>query len=355
MNNRLRNGIALSFIPQFFLVKWAAGNSDWVEIYYSNGIYPAVSKFFRFLFGWIPFSVGEIVYTLLVILSLYYIVTYRKWILAKPWVFLRDVVMVLSVVYFTFHMMWGLNYYREPIAQKLEIVDKAEYQEVLDLTTKLLERTNALQLELTGDRSQMVQLPYTKKEVFDKTILGYEEIKNRLPFLDYEHPSIKKSMFSILSSYMGIGGYLNPFTNEAQVNALTPIFRFPVISGHEVGHQIGYSAENETNFVGYLVTLKNPDLYFQYSASAYGLSHCMNAISDIDRVTYDNLYAQLHKGVQKNYQELRDFSAAYENPVEPIFKSVFNSFLKANNQPDGIKSYSKVVHLMVGYHEKHPL
>ena len=154
---------------------------------------------------------------------------------------------------------------------------------------------------------------------------------------------------------MGIGGYLNPFTNEAQVNALTPIFRFPVISGHEVGHQIGYSAENETNFIGYLVTLKNPDPYFQYSASAYGLAHCLNAINNVDQVAYEALFAQLNIGVQKNYQELRDFNDAYENPFEPIFESVFNSFLKANNQPDGIESYSRVVHLMVGYHEKFPL
>ena len=315
----------------------------------------ASSKFFRFMFGWIPFSIGEVIYTLLILLSVRYIVKYRKRIAKKPLVFLRDFAMVLAVFYFTFHMVWGLNYYREPISEKLEIASNAEYQEVLNLTTELLTQTNALQLQLTGDRNEMVRIPYDEGEVFDKTIAGYDDIKTLLPFLDYERPSIKKSMYSTIASYMGIGGYLNPFTNEAQVNALTPIFRFPVISGHEVGHQVGYSAENETNFIGYLVTLKNPDLYFQYSASAYGLSHCMNAIRKVDRETYERLYGLLHKGVQKNYQELRDFNAAYENPVEPIFEAVFHSFLKANNQPDGIQSYSKVVHLMVGYHQRYPL
>lgn len=39
---------------------------------------------------------------------------------------------------------------------------------------------------------------------------------------------------------MGYGGYLNPFTNEAQVNGITPKFRLPTVSGHEVGHQLGY-------------------------------------------------------------------------------------------------------------------
>lgn len=355
MNNKLRNAIALSIIPQIFLVKWLAVHPDWVENYYSNGLYPAISKFFRLLFGWIPFSVGEIIYSLLLILALRYIIKYRKRIKTKPFVFLRDVVMVLSVFYFTFHLVWGMNYYREPIAKNLGITNKAEYEEILSLTKQLLAKTNALQYEITGDSTQMVQLPFTKNEVFDKTIAGYKTLKNQLPFLGYERPSIKKSMYSTISSYLGIGGYLNPFTNEAQVNALTPIFRFPVISGHEVGHQVGYSAENETNFIGYLVTLQSKNPYFQYSAAAYGLSHCLRAVARTDESTFEILFAQLNEGTKKNYQELRDFNEAYKNPIEPLFESVFNAFLKANNQTDGIKSYSRVVHLMAGYHEQYPL
>jgi len=222
MNNKLRNGIALSIIPQIFLVKWLAGNPTWVEEYYSNGFYPFVSKFFRFLFGWIPFSVGEIIYIVLIILALRYVIRYRKRIKTKPLLFLRDIVMVLSVFYFTFHIVWGLNYYREPISKNLGIIDRPEYEEVLTLTKKLLVKTNTLQFEITGDSTQIVQIPYNKKEVFDKTLQGYADLKNELPFLNYERPSIKKSMFSTPSSYLGIGGYLNPFTNEAHVNALTP-------------------------------------------------------------------------------------------------------------------------------------
>ena len=49
------------------------------------------------------------------------------------------------------------------------------------------------------------------------------------------------------------------------------------------------------------------------------------------------------------------FWLGYENITEPVFKAIFNSFLKANKQNDGIKSYSKVVYLMVSYHQKYPL
>lgn len=355
MKNKLRNGIALSLIPQIIIVKWLAGHPDWVERYYSTGVYPVISKFFRMLFGWIPFSIGEIIYTILIILAIRYLMNNWKKIKENKLVFLRDNVMVVAVFYFTFHLMWALNYYREPISSKLGIENGATFEEVKALTEKLVAKTNQIQVQITGDSTVMVRVPYSKNEIFGKTFDAYDELGVQMPYLKYEQPSVKNSMFSMISSYMGIGGYLNPFTNEAQVNRKTPLFRFPVVSGHEIGHQVGYSAENETNFIGYLVTAKSEDVYFRYSAAAYALSHCLNALHRTDEKTSEELYNRLNEGVIKNYEELNEFHEAYENPFEPIFKSVFSAFLKANNQVDGIQSYGKVVNLMVKYHEKYPL
>jgi hypothetical protein len=355
LKNKLRNGIALSLIPQIILVKWLAGYPEWVESNYSNGLYTWISKFFRSLFGWIPFSMGEIIYTLLIVLVIRYIIRNRRKIRKKPAAFLRDTIMVLAVFYFTFHIVWGLNYYRKPLAETLSIEENASYEDIKSLTEKLVINTNKLQQQITGDSTAVVIVPYTRNEIFEKTISSYSRLDSKMPFLEYQRPSIKKSMFSHMSSYMGIGGYLNPFTNEAQVNKKTPVFRFPVVAAHEIGHQVGYSAENETNFIGYLVTQKNEDIYFQYSASAYALAYCLSAVHRTDKKKFESLYAKVNEGVKENYRELQNFHEAYENPFEPIFKSVFSTFLKANNQTDGVKSYSRVVHLLVGYHEKYPL
>ncbi|MGB5819360.1 MAG: DUF3810 domain-containing protein [Saonia sp.] len=355
MKNKLRNGIALSLVPQIIFVLWLGSRPHLVETYYSKGLYPIISEFFRTLFGWIPFSIGEIIYTLLLLMAIRYLIKKRREIRTRPLYFLRNVVMVLSVFYFTFNLVWGLNYYRKPIAEHFAIRDSIQSKEIIDLTEKLILKTNQVQFRITGDSTQMVKVPYDRSEIFNKTINGYEQLQGQLPFLEYDRPSLKKSMFSTLASYMGIGGYLNPFTNEAQVNAKTPVFRFPVVSGHEVGHQVGYSKENETNFIGYLVTMKNKDIYFQYSAYAYALSHCLRAIHATDESKSEELYKKINLGTQKNYQELRDFQKKYENPLEPIFKSVFHTFLKANQQKDGIKSYSKIVALLVGYHERYPI
>lgn len=355
MNDKLRNGVALSLIPQLLFVLWLGSRPDLVETYYSSGIYPVISQFFRILFGWIPFSVGEILYTLLTILAVRYVFKNRAKIKKHPWLFLRNVLLVFSVFYFTFNLVWALNYHRIPIAEQFAIRDSVTPSEVIDLTEKLILKTNRLQLEITGDSTKMVEVPYERDAILDKTVEGFRRIGEELPFLAYSHPSVKKATLGILASYMGIGGYLNPFTNEAQVNGLTPVFRLPVVVAHEIGHQVGYAKENETNFIGYLVTMKNDDIYFQYSASAYALSHCLTAVRRTDEQKFEELFAKVNFGVQENYRELYEFNLDYANPFEPVFKSIFSTFLKANQQKDGIKSYSKIVELMVGYHEKFPI
>jgi len=355
MNDRLKNGIALSLIPQIIVVKWLGSYPEIIERYYSHGLYPVFSWFFRTLFGWIPFSVGDLIYACLFLLAIWYILVRKKHILQRPKIFLRNIVLVLSVAYFTFHLLWGFNYYRQPLTSSLGLKETYTRDDLLVLTKKLIEVTNQLQWQINKDTLNRVEIPFSHSEIFKKTVQGYQDLHRQFPFLRYSRPSVKTSLFSTLLTYMGYGGYLNPFTNEAQVNRKIPNFRFPIVAGHEMAHQLGYSAENETNFVGYLVTLNNDDTYFKYAATAYALGYCLIEIRKTDEAGFKKLYADLNAGVVRNFEEMKDFWKAYENPMEPVFKSVFSTFLKANNQEEGIDSYNRIVSLLVTYHEKYPL
>lgn len=355
MRNKLKTGIALSLIPQIVLVKWLGSYPQLIESYYSKGFYPYWSGFFRRMLGWLPISIGDILYGLLIIGLTYYLIKNGNKLVQNWRELLREVVMALSIAYFTFHLSWGFNYYREPLADTLKLEEKYDTEDLIKTAKTLLAKTNELQFSLTSDTSVMVEIPYSQKEIFRKTIEGYDHLALQFPLFRYTKPSLKKSSFSTLLTYMGYGGYLNPFTHESQVNSKIPNFRFPVICGHEVGHQLGYSAENEVNFIGYLVMATHEDSYLQYSAYAYALSHCLRELNKRKPDVFKALYKQLNGGVRKNYEQLSKFWKSYDNPLEPVFKSIFNSYLKANNQAAGIKSYNLVVSLIIGYHAKYPL
>ncbi len=353
MGQKVKTIIAIALPLQVILVKWLANYPGLVEEYYSNGIYPYISQFLRILFGWVPFSVGDIFYTLLAFLALRYIYKNHRFIRKRPLQFLKDMVVVLSIAYFTFHLFWGLNYYRQPITWKLQIEKEYTMEELVSVNEYLIEKVNEYQVQITRDTTNMVKIPYLRKEIFKKTKEGYSNLSSHYPDFEYKTSSLKASLYSLPLTYMGYGGYLNPFSNEAQVNGLMPASRLPTVSGHEVGHQLGYSAEDATNLIGFLVTIKNDDIYFKYTAYSHALGYCLSDLLRKDEVKFRELFEKLNPGVKKNFKEISEFWEQYANPLEPVFKSVFSAFLKANNQQEGIQSYNSVVGLVINYHEKY--
>jgi hypothetical protein len=354
VNYRFKNTLALALPIQILLVRWIREYPEFVEQYYSQGIYPYIALALRGLYGWIPFSVGDLLYTLLIFLGVRYLVVNRLLIRTKPVSFARNLLAVASTAYLTFHLLWGFNYYREPLSRRLDLKDSCTREELVDFTSLLLEKTNALQQELAGHDSLQVSFPFEHREVFKKISSDFRPLTEKTNF-EYPNPSIKTSLYSLALTYMGYGGYLNPFTLEAQVNRKIPMFRFPVVSCHEIAHQLGYAAENEANFIGYLAALHHEDDRVRYAAHSYALGYCLSELRTLDDSLFREIYAQVNRGVQKDYEALNAFWTAYENPLEPVFKETFDTFLKANNQAAGIRSYNLVVSLLVSFHERHPL
>lgn len=370
-NNKLTLVIGLLLPLQMLVVRIIASFPERVEQYYSNGLYPVISKGLRYTFGWLPFSFGDIMYTVLVVLVLQSFFSFivsrgRGWKL-----FLSHILAIASVVYFTFYLFWGLNYYRLPLHAVLEIEHEYTTENLIALTQKLIDKSNSLHDALAINDTTAVKVltkgndgtysapagragGFAKADLFKTTLNGYENIATEFPKLNYPPKSIKTSLLSYPLSVMGYSGYLNPITNEAQVNGLVPKHRWPVISCHEQAHQLGFAKENEANFVAVLATVNNDDLYFQYSGSIFALRYCLNDLYGRDQKVAEELKAKMRKGILKNYSQSRVFWDSMENPLEPVFKFFYSGYLKANNQPEGIKTYSYMVALLVNYNHKFP-
>jgi len=52
-------------------IKWVSWYPEWVEKNYSVTVYPAIARVQRFLFGWIPFSIGDVFYGFLWVVIIY--------------------------------------------------------------------------------------------------------------------------------------------------------------------------------------------------------------------------------------------------------------------------------------------
>ncbi len=347
--------LSLSIIPQVIFLKLLALYPEFVEAVYSHGIYIWISKLMRYAFGWLPFSVGDVLYTLLGLYVMRWFIVNRKRIVKDTKRWIMDVLSAVSVGYFAFHVLWAFNYYRLPLHKSLDIEHDYTTEELIGLTKQLITKTNALQFALAKNDSVNVEMPYTKSKILKMVPEGYDALSKEFKYLAYQQRSIKRSLYSLPLTYMGFSGYLNPFTNEAQVDGLIPSFKFPTTGSHEVAHQLGYAAENEANFIGSMAAMHHPDIYFNYSGFAFALRHCLGELYKRDETTYSALLETINTGILKNYQEVREFWDGYKNPLEPIFETTYDRFLKSNNQVGGMKSYSYVVALLVNYHKDHPI
>ncbi|MEE9406602.1 MAG: DUF3810 domain-containing protein [Polaribacter sp.] len=350
--NKRHTILAILLPVQMLLMQIVAKNPAFIEHYYSNGIYPTISSFFRIILGWIPFSVGDLLlaFGLFVFLRFLYRLIKTKFrnFISK----IVHLIAIFSVIYFCFYLFWGLNYYREPLAKNLNYQQQKYTTEQLKNVTKhIIKKLNYYQFEITQNDTLKVENQYQQKKMYKMAVSGYTNLSEDFPQLKYQYRSVKSSLMSLLQTYNSTAGYLNPLTGEAQVNDKVPKTSYPTTVCHEMAHQIGFAAENEANFVGFLAANYNEDIYFKYASYRMAFGYCISEMRKRDKELSKELWRTVNKGISKDFNASYKFWQAYKNPFEPLVKKGYNAYLKANKQDKGIESYNYVVDLFITYFE----
>lgn len=332
---------------QIIAIRILAFFPEFVEKYYSNGFYLFLSKYSRRMFGEISLSVGDVMYGVVIVWLLVLILKSKK-----PFTWKRAMINFLngfSVFYFVFHLFWGMNYYRVPLTEKMNLTYEYTYEDLIDFTEELIVEANALHRQMTGNDSLRVDSPYSNHEIFEKSLQGYDNLAQDYPEFAYNTLCVKNSLLSVPLSYMGFAGYMNPFSGEAQVNALMPKYTFPTTTLHEMAHQIGYASESEANFIGYLASVYNEDMYFQYSGTIFALRYCLRNIQMMTPGRLEEYLEKINYGIRLNFRQSEKFWESYQTPIETVFEVFYDNFLKANSQEEGMETYSKFVGLLISY------
>lgn len=325
--------------------------TNWVEKFYSTHIYGCISSLLRILTGWIPFSVGDVLYGLAAIWVLYKMIkffrgriTWQKFFLS-----LRDLIVKILWVYVYFLLSWGLNYYRYGIGYQLNLDPKSYTADDLKKVTSILvTNLNATRKELDSSHFTYPD----NKTIFDDATVLYDSVQHIYPFLSYNHHSIKQMISSTIGNYSGFLGYYNPFTGEAQVNTVVPKFVIPFTTCHEMAHQLGYASESEASFVGFLAVRNSNATMFKYSCYFDLFVFANSELYVRDSAAAKQNRMALDTAVKKDMSEYRKYLLSYKNPIEPLLTKLYGNYLKVHNQPKGIDSYDEVVAWVVAYYKK---
>ncbi|MCK5906400.1 MAG: DUF3810 domain-containing protein, partial [Flavobacteriales bacterium] len=220
-------------------------------------------------------------------------------------------------------------------------------EELADFTRKLIGETtkskNDSDFDIFSDETN---------SIIDISYLGYKALAKNNDFFIYNYPSIKYSLFSSILPFLGISGYYNPFTAEAQITKGIPIVQIPFVINHEIAHQLGIASESEANFIGYLASINNPLSTIQYSGNLNLLMYCLSDLRKRESKDYDIIIASIPIEVKNDINEISQFWKSYRNEYREYFDDGYDKFLKSNNQKEGLESYNKVVSLAIFYNRK---
>ena len=105
MRLKIKLGLAILLVIQIFGLRLLRYIPETVEQVYSLGIFPFFSKLSRYIFGWIPFSVGDLIYLGLIIYALRWIYLNIKRLKTGPAGFFLDITAAVSLAYLLFNLV----------------------------------------------------------------------------------------------------------------------------------------------------------------------------------------------------------------------------------------------------------
>ncbi len=313
-----------------------------VEAWYSAGLYPPLQRVLTSLSNLLPFALFDVL------------------ILAIPaaWIALgiRDVrrssqrmragarwalrtAAGAACLYLAFLLVWGFNYRRLPLEQKLSFdANGVTAAAARDATHLTISRLNALfgdahrhPTSTSDDASLASAFERATKELGapGTTVLG-------------------RPKHTILNFYFrpaGVAGMTDPFFLETLVESDLLDVEQPFVVAHEWSHLAGFADEGEANFAGWL-TCVHAGVAAQYSGWLFLFGELMNSLSRADRAP---LMAQIDEGPRS---DLRAIAARLAREVKPRVSAagwrVYDEYLKANRVEAGAASYAQVVRLVLG-------
>jgi len=267
-----------------------------------------------------------------------------------------NIACVAAVVFFVYVVGCGINYHRMSVADYRGItVRDSSKEELFSLCKELAAQASELREELVAyeDENGVLRLPMSNRELGKRTKEAYENLSGELEVLSGLYPAPKGILCSEAFSAMELTGIYTCWTMEANVNVNIPDYSRASTMAHELAHLRGFIKEDEANFLAYLACMASDNALVRYSGTMLALIYSGNALAGQDMELYGELWTGYHEGMVRDLADNRAYWEKYEDTViSETTDKVNDVYLKANEQEDGVKSYGRVVDLLLAEYRK---
>lgn len=333
-------GLALTF---YLLLQFLSQFPDFVEEYYSNGLYPFLTLFISNLSSHFSFSISEfLLWSILLVGIPFIFVRIRQQRMSLTRIFL-NLLVTIAVFYVWFYLFWGINYFRPSLNSKLGL-DRVELpMDAFDSTfVRIIRNTNDLNPAYSV--RPIAQIDSTINASYDAVLdsLGLPKPPG--------YRGLKTFAINWLLNKTTTSGWFSPFLHEIHYNSDLFFIETPFVIAHEKAHQMGYTSEAEANFLAHLVCTNSNDPLARYSGYFQILGYFLNSVR-LREGQYEQYFNQLSKGVQLDLMAVQTRWQNHRGFISDLANKGYDLYLKANHVEEGIQNYSMVVDLLVRFYQ----
>ncbi len=330
----------------------------WVETHYTLRIFRVLAAPLIWLNSLVPVSLAEITLIAGGPLMILAVVVWLVQLVRQPHRWqrlgrgLRGFAWLVTVVYWLFMLLHGFNYARLPVAVSFDLpVMERPAADLAETARWLLSQAAVTRTSCLEDADGVFVLRQGVRGVLAEANAGYDLAVRDWPRLAGTRIRPKGVWLSHYWSFTGITGVYFPILAEANVNIDQPDYAIPDTIGHEIAHTRGFAREDEAGFVSFLTGLVNPDPDFQYSVLINAAIHLTNALYSYDRDAYDQVMQAASPAIWRDLRAGQVYWQQFAGPVQETSNQLNNAYLQANLQTDGVRSYGRMIDLVLAWYQ----
>ena len=307
---------------------------------------------------YVPFSLMELCYALLILWALYFIIRTTAGFASKkrppnekPAYLAKRILLLVTVALVIWAgacWMWFTGYYSPGLADRSGLENRAVAPEELAAVTEFfVDRACIMSTEVERDEDGHFSESYGNYSRMIDPV--YDNISGMLPALEGKNYRPKSMLSSKLMSRLGFTGFYFALTGETNINTDSPACLLPSTIAHEAAHQRGVLSEDEANFAAIAACITCDDPVYKYSGYLMGTIHLMNALLTVSTPTWQELYGRFTDEMKTDWADNSAYWAVKKTKVTEISEDIYDGYLKANSQELGIQSYGACVDLLVDW------
>lgn len=339
----------------FNILAWYAPKA--MDFYHLHIYAPAASLLSR-ICGIFPFSVGEFLIAIAILLCISVIISVIITIISKKEKGLRVLTLVLvfalCFVYTTETMNCFVLFHTTELGVRMAKYEREEYstEDLVDLCMYMIRTANELAPVLNRDDKGNIILP---DDLDAEAITCFDRLTDDFPELAGYCPMPKPMIVSTLMTQLDLQGVYFPFTLEGNYNAYISPARVPTTTFHEMIHIKGFIREDEATFLACAACMESDCPEIRYSACIEGMNYlfaeCKKFASAEQiyslRAELTTLVAKDNYFVSEEHMKKAEESVLPKEQVQKAGEKAMETTLKVNGVADGKNSYSRMTKLML--------